>query len=153
MLKRLLIVMACLLFVVGCATVGIQPEVVPEGCEDSLIYKYMPSPKVTDTLLQVAMYNVVVEAPKSKADVLNVIAKLDAVLLPIENGATTLNAADFVALVMQEVSELNNRWGVSLLIIGQSIGTLSVPSPLTQCDARLIRAHLAKQKQWVSMVE
>ncbi len=64
MLKRLLIVMACLLFVVGCATVGIQPKVVPEGCEDSLIYKYMPSPKVTDTLLQVAMYNVVVEAPQ-----------------------------------------------------------------------------------------
>ncbi len=153
MFRRILLIIVCLLFVMGCATMGIQPEVIPEGCEDSLIYQYMPSPKVTDTLLQVAMYNVVVEAPQSKSDVLTVIDKLDAVLAPIEDGATTLNAADFVALVMQEVSGLNNRWGVSLLIVGQSIGTLSVPSPLTQCDARLIRAHLAKQKQWVSMVE
>jgi len=123
----------------------------PPGCEDSLIYQYIPYPEVTDTVLQVAVYNFAEEVGGAKPAILEVIDRLEKVLEPVERGSIMLNASDFVFLVMQQVSELNTRWGVSLLIVSQSIEALNVPSPLTVCDARLIRVHLAKQKKWVML--
>jgi len=151
---KVLILLLIPLFLVSCATMkqyAAESNVPPPGCEDSLIYQYLPYPNVTDTVLQVAVYNFAEEVGGSKGDILKVIASLDKALEPVEGGSATLNASDFVLMVMQQVEQLNNRWGISLLIVSESIEALNVPSPLTICDAQLIRSHLAKQEKWVSM--
>ena len=146
MLKRLLIVVVCLTFMAGCAGFQMKPAEIPVGCEDSLIYSKMPYPQVTDTILQVSVYNFAVETGAAP-QILDVIGHLE-VALANPGG---MNFSDFVLLVNEQVGLLNQRWGVSLLIVSESLADLNLPLPISDCDRNLILKHLAKQKKWVTL--
>ena len=146
MLKRLLIVIICLMFTVGCSGLQMKPTVIPEGCEDSLIYSKLPYPQVTDTILQVSVYNFAVETGAAP-QILDVINTIEAALA----SPGGMNFSDFVLLVNEQVGLLNARWGVSLLIVSDSLADLNVPIPISDCDKNLLLKHLAKQKKWVAL--
>ena len=146
MVKRLMIVIVCLMFVVACGPLQLKPTVIPEGCEDSLIYSKLPYPQVTDTVLQVAVYQFAIETG-SAPQILDVINTIEAALV----SPTGMNFSDFVLLVNEQVGLLNARWGVSLLIVSESLADLSVPIPISECDKNLLLKHLAKQKKWVAL--
>ena len=82
---------------------------------------------------------------------LKAIDKIDNALLPVEQGTGSMSGMDFVLMINEEVSILNAKIGNNILIISESLVDIQVPVPLTQCDARLIREHLAKERKWVSI--
>jgi hypothetical protein len=145
-----LLLIPTLMLMPACATLQTQ-DIPPPGCEDSLIYTYMPSPKAVDTLLTVAVYNFAEEVGGAKPLLLKAIDKIDAALLPVEQGTGSMNGMDFVLMINEEVGVLNAKIGNNILIISEALVDIQVPVPLTQCDAQLIRTHLAKERKWVSI--
>ncbi len=150
MLKRLMIVVACLMLVmVGC-TVS-QNQVRPEGCEDSMIYDYFPNPTIVDTTVKLAVYTIADEMPELKAPILKTI---DVITYALSWDAG-LDYKGLAAFVIEEVGWLQDHAGVQLLIIGDALGSqmFELEIPLLPCDRDFILNHLAELKLYVLMAK
>ena len=151
MLKRLMIVVACLMLVmVGC-TVS-QDQVRPEGCEDSMIYDYFPNPTLVDTTVKLAIYTIADEMPELKAPILKTI---DVIIDLLSWNTEGMDYKAFAAIVIEEVGWLQDHAGVQMLIIADAVGSqmFELEIPILPCDRDFILKHLAELKLYVLMAK
>jgi hypothetical protein len=144
----LLLLLPTLFLFSGCAALQPTPEGPPPGCEDSLIYQYIPSPKVADIGFKVALYEVAKRKPEYKPVILDALNKFEQML---SEGAYTYSG--FVEIVISRVKWLNKHAGVELLIVTESLGVFeNIDLPMADCDRRLLTNHIQEQKRYISLI-
>jgi hypothetical protein len=126
---------AVFVVLIGCAT---GPQPIPEGCEDSLIYKYVPNPRQADLLLRTSY-----------------IASMDMGLFDSASFFRIIDA------VQEKVNEPNMSYSVLSAfvgyeampyvdLLGEWLGMFStVTSPLHPCDIKSFNYHLDRARRMI----
>jgi len=153
MLQKCFVLLFALLFSAGgCGTIDLdltQPDEIPPGCENSLILKYVPAPKVIDVGLKIAVVQVAKLGYKEEVKT----AITDVLwMLPETKDDNLKTGAEFVSYIMTRVNFLNKYAGVELVIVSETLNVIDVNIPLDWCDIEIIRKHLEGQLLYVNMV-
>ena len=149
MKKVITIIFALLLFVAGCAENNV---VVPEGCENSLIYaeaaKLGVTPQAVGTIFQLANLELLKNNVIAKADVEQFFDDVECLL---DRDETTY--LDVVAMVVTRVDELRNEYGPEVMVLITAFSEqLSKPIPIDECDRMLMLKHVADQRKILDMI-
>ena len=140
-MKKITFALVLLAFLTACSNP--TPFTPPNACEtgDSLILDTFPDPRpLSDALLTVnlvAMETVKGYGPEEAVEV----------LAQIEKGlaAGEMTYADAVTFIIAKTRVANKLAGAAVFMLGPQIQSLSRESMLSECDAELIRRHLARQ--------
>jgi len=118
----------------------------PAGCEQSIIYDRLPAPKVSGAVLLIAVN----EAAHAKPEVvMYILGSIDSILEVLQDDQVT-----YVELAMQaaqQISWINTYFGNRVLVYSELIAAFDRPVPLYPCDRMLIRNHLKKQRDMLTM--
>jgi len=148
MITKLLICVAVIVPMLfsGCAGLTGKPEI-PAGCEDSLLYRIVPNPAAVDTLLALGVFEFVKHNPKARRDIERALDFID-VALADEN----LTYLGLATLVAGQADGLTRKYGAEILVISEILRGLDREIPMSTCDRELIRAHVAKQKRYLALL-
>jgi len=141
-------------FLSACGTINwdlTAPPDIPPGCENSLILKNLPTPKIADLGIKIA----VVQVAKMgyKQEVLNGIDDILAKIAKIRSGEEKMTGEDFVTFISNYVGGFNTDIGIELMIVLDTINVLNSPVPIDSCDLDIIENHLERERFYVSLVK
>lgn len=139
-MKRFILLAALAAFLFGCAATPYSP---PPECDagGSLILERIPDIKALDKgLLTVQVAALETIDGYSAADAVEVLNQIEELV----DASSTY--AELVAYISVKVDIANRLAGAMIFIIGDDIGQLNEPTPLSKCDEALVRKHLAKQR-------
>jgi len=135
----LLLAFAVCTLIFGCATV--QTKTVPTGCEDSVIYKNVPTPELVGVGLVIAMSEAARQYPQAKPYIINILSALTNML-----SQDKPTYAGFALKAAENIAWVNDNFGARLVLLQPIIYYFDSPLPISACDLALIRNHLAMQK-------
>ena len=130
----------------GCS-IATNPVARPAGCEDSVIYDTFPNPEVVDTLLVVAAFELAKQKPEL-CSILDEAFGYGEELLS-KPGMTYIQ---FAAATAARFDWVNKYAGTELVILSELLAKFDRPIPMSECDRRLILAHLAKQRRTLALL-
>lgn len=135
-------VLLCLLLQ-ACGMTGMLTSATqrPAGCEQSLIYDHLPAPKLSGTVILIAVSELARSQPKAQPYLLGAI---DAILKLLEDDQLTY--VELASASVQQVAWVNEYFGNRLLVYSEILSAFDQPIPLYPCDRDLIQAHLTKQR-------
>jgi len=121
----------CMLFIVGCAT---GPVIVPERCENSLIYKYIPNPQQTGILLKMSNLAMIDSGTYTAEQAYTLIVQLRDYL-----NTPNLTYTLLAKVVSEEVAPY-------FILLGELVPQFAVANfVIDSCDLDLLRKHLDEQ--------
>lgn len=138
-----LFVVIALVLCLGCAT---APVVVPDGCDNSIIYKNYVEFKGADALLKIANYTALRESVYTKKEALLTIGKLEDL---VKRGGITY--LEILTEANRLTAAINGDAGfVIFLISDEATEAFQQDISLDPCDRDLLLKHLARQRVVVS---
>lgn len=143
--KWILVLVVLVTLFLGCSTTN----VIPPGCENSVILKQVPNAKEVDLLLKLANVQAVKQNLYTKSEALAAIESIETVL---QNESITY--ADLAAQVLRYVDGANEKAGIEIFLIVDYIqGFKSQPIQIDQCDRDLLFKHLQQQRTYLGLLE
>lgn len=117
----------------------------PVGCENSVIYKNIPNPKLIGVVNIIVVNEGVIAYPKAKPFIKTGVESL---LKALEDDSLTY--VDFLTMVSDNVKWVNKYFGNRLVTYTEILSIFDSPLPIDSCDRDLIKAHLLKIKNLVN---
>jgi hypothetical protein len=145
-MKKFLIVLGCLVFMVSCATTPLQKPSFCKVDDKSYIYdlagKMRLNPQSVSSLLVIANFEALKHAPMYTEDACRGAIKNIRFLV---SGNPTYY--DVMTLVSKNVDYINKYAGNEVVLIGLFVPQLSYEVPITDCDKKCILYHLDEQER------
>ena len=143
-----------ILFVVFCLVIPLfgclesQPQVIPPGCEHSLIMRKIPDYRHVDILLQLANLEALKRHVYTKEQALDALKDIEAVL---KDQSSTY--AQLLSVVISKIRWVNEHAGSEIFILTQYFQVFNSDRVIDPCDRDLLLKHLSKQKTVILMVK
>ena len=145
-IKSLSICLSMMFILSGCSyfqDLASQNQI-PVGCENSVIYKNLPSPKLVSVVNIIVVNEGVIAFPKAKPFIKT---GVDSLLKALEDDSLTY--VDFLTMVSDNVKWVNKYFGNRLVTYTELLSIFDSPLPIDVCDRNMIKAHLYKIKNLV----
>jgi hypothetical protein len=126
--------------------------VIPDGCENSLIYKEAAklgvTPQLIGTIFQLANLELIKNDVVAKADISQFLDDVESLL---DRDQTTY--LDVVNMVVSRVSEIQDQFGPEVIVLITAFSQqLSEPIPIDDCDRQLLLQHIEDQRRVLETV-
>jgi len=154
MISRVARLTAAMIFITmiisSCA--GLNNNVIPDGCENSLIYKEAAklgvTPQLIGTIFQLANLELIKNDVVAKADISQFLDDVESLL---DRDQTTY--LDVVNMVVSRVSEIQDQFGPEVIVLITAFSQqLSEPIPIDDCDRQLLLQHIEDQRRVLETV-
>jgi len=137
---KILVLGLTLLCLLGCS----MKAIIPEGCENSLYYKYYGQFKVGTILIKAGLDEFVTQYPEYQKDVLNGLTSLESMM--------KLPTATYMMLglaVLSDVQWLNRIAGKKLLLAGEIVEVfLQDNTFINPCDRKAFALEIQRMKYY-----
>lgn len=130
-LAIMLAVISLSLITIGCKSSGVK--VIPEGCENSLIYQKIDHPTMVKASLFLANAAALKKGLYSTDQVLSVLNELEGLLTP-----ESLTYQVLVTAMIPIINKLNENAGFIVLGLSPGITQLQEDIPIDDCDREII---------------
>lgn len=148
-MKKLLILLGCLIFFGACATTPLEKPSFCKADEKSYIYdlanKMKINPSSVSNLLVVSNYEALAHVP---------LYTKEACLGAIKNVRFLLSGTptyyQVMTLVSKNVDYINKYAGNEIMLLGLFVPQLSYEIPITECDKLCILYHLDQQEKMIN---
>jgi len=155
-MPRLIGVLLCLVFVLGCGGIQVKEPVTPPGCEKSLIYPIKTEWVIGAGVVKIGVIEVVKNNLWLKQPVMDTIDELASGLKPDETIGYDPTYAGFAISVLAKLEFLNRYLsGGSLIVAGDVITQTftGVDVPIDACDRLILLRDLGQLKMLIGTIE
>jgi hypothetical protein len=128
----------CVLCLAGCATAPKPAK--PDDCSDSLIYKYIPEPELTGSLLVTGTQFMTTKFPESKKFVVLMFQELGKML-----DDEKVTYSEFATLLQNNIVWINDYFQNHALVSTMVMVFANKPVKISTCDVRLLKRLVAAE--------
>lgn len=113
----------------------------PAGCEDSMVYDYVPYPTVVSIIEADAAAKIVANNPSLKP----YLVKFCSDMLVLLNSGVSITYFDLANLACDQIKWANGYAGVTVMVASELLAPLNQAVPIGSCDRAFLVTHFQRQ--------